>query len=368
MITRELVSDHEWNEFALGCQDATFYHTPEWMRLLRNSFDFRIGCLAAEDDNEIVGLLPFTVSGKGIYRVIDSLPHSDYGGPLVRQGSKRDVMLSLSNHLRKMCVDEGIVASRLTFSHKDLAISFAEVPARGGRPLYVIHSDVGDVIIDLVKKPIERIWNEEFDSRRGQRKYLRRFERDGFRVVEARNSHHLQSFYKLYWKNMNSVGGRPVPYRFFKNAWRDLRSGQFVALLVGKSDFLGSIGFFLYEEKNSIYLRYAGIDKDLCDTRYHIMTYLFWETIKWASERNVRYVHMGATPNSPESLHYRQKMGFGGVFLPQYRVMIGYNPGLFLLREKPLSVLVRFRSRIPERAWNRLKKKVPGFLPRLFLR
>jgi len=364
MIVRESVSDHEWNKFALSCEDVTFYHTPEWMRLLRDSFDFRTGCLVVEDDNEIVGLLPFTVSKGGIYRVIDSLPHSDYGGPLVRQNSKGEVMLRLSERLRRMCVGEGIVASRLIFSQEDLAISFARGAARGGRALYAIYSDVGDVVIDLFKKPIEHIWNKEFDSRRGQRKYIRRFERDGFQVVEARNGHHLQSFYKLYWKNINQVGGRPVPYRFFMNAWQDLHSGQFVPLLVEKDCFFGGIGFFLYEKKNSIYMFCAGIDRDLCNTRLHTMTYLFWEAMKWASERNVRYVHMGTTPNNPESLYYRQKMGFGGMFLPLYKVTIGYNPRPFILRQKPLSLLIRLRSRIPEPAWHKLKKRAPRFLLR----
>lgn len=339
MIARE-TDKEEWKAFLCRCPDATFYHTPEWLDLLSQSFPVQEHCIAFIQGGQTVGIFPYTVSKGLLYKALNSLPYSDYGGPLLLEAFKSPALSVLSRFLESKCKENAIACVRITSCDKITSTRIAE---HGG----TTDSGIGDVLLDLETKTPEHIWNKEFNSRRAQRQHIKRFEKEGFRMVQAENEHHLRSFYKLYWENLEFIKATPFPYRFFLNAWDSFHPGRFVILLAEKVRFRGGIGFFVQEDKRAVFANYAAIERTSLGTKFHMMEYLFWEAIKWAKRRNLRFFHFGTTPSDPTSFYYRQKMGFGGVFVPQYRILIPYNYELFKLREAAVLIWDRIREKIP---------------------
>lgn len=350
MKISELDNRVEWRKFVDSCPDATFYHTPEWMDLLQYGFPIQTRCFAVEEDDEVVGIFPAAISKRFFYKRLDSLPYSDYGGPLTCGSSRELILRFLSGHLAERCRKEGITFARVNLCDKDYCNLFV-------RDENMIDDSVGDVILDLNVKTPEHIWNSEFSARSGQRKYINRFERDGFNMIEVKNSYHLQQFYRLYAENLEHIKATPFPYTFFENAWKKSDNSGFKVLLAENGGFRGGVGFFVYKEKSSIYLNYAAIDRRSAGAKFHMMVYLFWEAVKWASERNIRYVHFGTTPNNPNSTYYRQKTGFGGTFIPQYRLTIPYNYALFKLGEKTTSIWNRIRDKMSPKIRSMIERR-----------
>lgn len=344
MHVTEIRNENDWNNFLCQCPKATFYHTPEWKKILEQSFPLKLRCFAIENNGRIVGLFPTAISKGFLTTTMNSLPFSDYGGPIVQEECKKEALSCLAQFLREESEREGISWSQVAFFEKDAVDYFAQ------ESNCTVDESVGDVLLDLYAKPLQRIWNKEFKKHAGHgpRNYINRIDKDGFHVIEAENRSDLQRFYELYHKNIQYIGGKPFPYKFFENAWLEHRSGRFAVLLVQRgSSFLGGLGFLFFKNENAVYLNYVGLDRRSLGSRYQMGTYLFWSGTKWASERNIRYVHLGLTPNDESSYYYKQKMGFGGIFIPQYRLVTPYNYGIYRIREKGTCILGALADRLP---------------------
>lgn len=49
-----------WRDFVAACPQTTFFHRPEWKRVIENSFNQKCHFLMAEEDGRITGILPLT--------------------------------------------------------------------------------------------------------------------------------------------------------------------------------------------------------------------------------------------------------------------------------------------------------------------
>ena len=67
----------------------------------------------------------------------------------------------------------------------------------------------GHQVLDLSDCPPDEIWRS-FSAKRGQRKFIRRFDENGFGVAEVHSRDDLQLFYQYYRENIDFIGGTPV--------------------------------------------------------------------------------------------------------------------------------------------------------------
>lgn len=343
MIVEPLSDEKEWENFVADSPKGTFYHTLKWRRVLEASFPVEPVYLVIRDSNRnLVGVCPFVIWREmKVMKVLDSLLHSDYGGPLVKEGYADEVLKTLGDYIRQLALKKGITYARIRFSDENLSQVFSADATK-------TDTYAGTMWLDLQQKPTEFIWNEVFTNREAQRKYIRRFEQDDYRLREANlNSQDLATFYSLYSKNLLQVGGLPFRFQFFENMRQSLYPDNFKILLAEKRESsIGALGFYLLKSLGVIYLTYLGLDRNL-ENKFHTSHYLYWEALKWAEENGYHHVSFGGTAADPDEVHRRLKSKFGAEFKQDYIVYLPFCRKIFALREMAFKLYQVMETKLP---------------------
>jgi len=333
-------NEDEWNKFVDNHPESTFYHTLKWKDLLEKSFDFEAKyMLIRTQEGELVGICPFFITKNlRFFRIINSIPKSDCGGPLILDEHTNNVSDTIIENLKNM---DGLVYAQVRFSDNNISKYFQQDNSS-------VDTRHGTMVLDLKEKPVDFIWNKIFTNKKGQRKFIRRFDGENFQITESQNKEDIEKFYGLYYNNINYIGGSPYPLKFFENVWALLYPEHFNILFAENHEkCIGSLAFFINKKKSTIYLTYLGLDRDVSNT-YHTSYYLYWESIKWAQNQGVRYVNFGSTPSDIASEYYSIKTDFGATFNQNYILIIPFNKKLFLLRENLLNSWAKTKNKLPK--------------------
>jgi len=357
MFVEELKNTKEWENFLKVTPGATFYHSIKWKNVIEKSFSHPTIYLVVKDENgRLVGVCPTAILTSGHLRMLDSLPHSDLGGPVIEKKYIEEASLSLLRFIEELSPEKGISCAKMCFL-KDGSERFFK-----SSRCYV-NNNKGVVDLDLRANPSAFIWSKIFRKR--HRRKIKHFERDGFQVREATTKSDLKTFLTLYYSNMRHIGAPPRPYTFFENVWSLLYPENFNILLAEKKKTVGGLGFFKYGE--TIYLTYVGMDRESLSARYSISPYLDWNAIKWAEENGFRYVCFGSTPAHPKSAreraNYSRKVMFGGSFSQQETVFIPFDLYAFttlLLGSKAINSWKAMREILPTRLQQTIESRLRG--------
>jgi len=357
MFVEELKNTKEWEDFLKGTPGATFYHSIKWKNVIEKSFSHPTIYLLVKDENgRLVGVCPTVILTSGHLRMLDSLPHSDLGGPVIEKRYIEEASFSLLRFIEEFSSEKDISCAKICFLKGGSEQFFKS-------PRCYVNNNKGIVELDLAAKPSDFIWNKIF--RAAQRKEIRRFKADGFQVREAHVKSDLRKFCTVYYTSMKHIGTSGKPYTFFENVWSQLYPKNFNILLVEKKRTVGGQAFFKYGRR--IYLTYIGMDRKSLKSRYKIHPYLYWESIKWAEENGFRYVCFGSTPAHPKSAHeranYSQKVMFGGSFLQQETVFIPFDFYAFtalFLGSKAIKSWKVMRNILPAKLQQTIESRLRG--------
>jgi predicted N-acyltransferase len=346
MHVEELRDGHEWESFLQTSPEGTLFHSLKWRNVIERSSPNSPLYLTVKDENgTIVAICPGFVHDSTGVRVYDSIPFSDYGGPLVAAPCVQDVASSLLNFLQGSGTKNHIAYAKMLFSNLELARSFKS-------PLSTVNTGRGVIMIDLQATPADYIWNKLFSKYKRQN--VRHIERDGYQVREAQNRSDLVDFYKLYYQNMKHIGASPHSFEFMQNVWSVLYPQNLRIWLVGKDAPIG--GAAVLKDERGTYGSYLGLERGRVDNRYSFGPYLIWKEIQRAEEEGYKHFYMGGTPSDPHSYYHIQKAGFGGKFIQQETVYFPVSPiGSILLQTRAKAGL----------AWSRIWKYLPKRLRHL---
>lgn len=95
MIIREFTEDDtaNWEQFVDSCGDATFFHRAGWRKVIQNSFGHACPFLLAEDDGQIVGILPLVEIRSFLFgHALISNGYSVCGGPIANDQKVRSAL------------------------------------------------------------------------------------------------------------------------------------------------------------------------------------------------------------------------------------------------------------------------------------
>jgi hypothetical protein len=346
----ELKDKREWEDFLHACPDGTFYHSLQWREVLERSFHDLPVYLTVRDASGIVGICPGFILRTMRTKTYSSMPHSDYGGPVVVTRCMEDASLSLRHFLRRFCARMGVAYLKITFTNEELGRSY-------DLPLGYASKSGGAVEIDLDATPSHFIWNSIFSKNR--RWKMKRFEREGYHAQQARTKSDLRDFYGLYCENMKHIGARPYPYDFLENMWNLLHPLNLRIWLVAREKAIG--GILVLKDTRRTYWLLAGIDRTQAYSRHPVVNYLLWKEIETAEEEGIRLVSLGATRSDPNDLYYLQKTSFGGSFHQQEVVYYPCNStGRVYLEAmaKALSGWMAVRGFLPIRFKRFLERRV----------
>lgn len=316
MFVEELKNNNEWEDFLQTSPDGTFYHSLKWKEVIEKSFLCPAIYLVVRDMNgAVVGICPGFVLKPGPLRIYASMPHSDFGGPIIDQNSVYEASHSLSLFFKRYCSERGISYMKIWFTGDKIGRFFKS-------PLSYVDTSMGIMSIDLEATPSDYIWKKVFKKK--HRKKFKDYEREGLHVWQASTRSHLRKFYDLYCCNMNYIHARPYPFNFFENMWTLLFPEIFSILFVEKEKTIGGSAYFKYG--GGIYETYAAIDRNWSSIhRYSVQPYVSWKLIKWAEEKGFRHFSLGGTSSNPMEEHHIQKLNVGGSFVQKEGVFVPFS-------------------------------------------
>ncbi|MDO8725279.1 MAG: hypothetical protein Q7J35_04345 [Candidatus Methanoperedens sp.] len=307
------INTADWKRLSEGSIDGTFFHTLKWKRTLEQSFNCKSHYFLLYRNEKPVALCPFYEDVIQGIRGLMPLSRSDYNHIIITD--KYDPLIAY--HILEKC-KEIARNSRLFFilitTQSESTIDHFNRYNSLGYPIG------GTMVLNLDEHNPDKIWNEILSNQ--DRKYIRRFEKDGFRVKKVNSIEDIKILYKYYETNLKYINAIPYPFSHFEDLLNIYSSTEMIRTLLCKNEIIaGGHLSFLDEPNKTIHLRYLSLNRNL-PTRYHPTLYIEWDIIKTASEMGYRRICFGRTLPYPEDIHYKLKEKFGCQYEKEYSIII----------------------------------------------
>ena len=318
------INSTDWIRLCEEREDGSFFHTLQWKQILEQSYGFKTHCFLLYRNDEPVALCPFYEGTISRIRGLISLPNSDYNHIIITD--ENDPLIAY--HILEKCKEIAkenklffILITTLSELTKEHFSKYNPLPYPIG----------GDMTLNLEEYSPDKIWKEKLSKT--HRKYIKRFDNDGFIIKEINSIEDIKEFYKYYKKNIEFKKANPYLFSHFEDLLNTYSSEEMKLTLLCKNEIVaGGQLAFLYSSRKTMYLRYLSLNRNL-PSRYHPTLYLYWDCIKRASEMGYNRVCFGRTPPYPNDVHYKVKDRFGCyyekefslIFSSSYLFKISYN-------------------------------------------
>jgi CelD/BcsL family acetyltransferase involved in cellulose biosynthesis len=283
------VTDSRWADLADDAPNATAFHHPLWLRLIRNSYRYPISavCVADADGQLLAGLPIATVSSWLTGRRLVSVPFSDICGPIMIASKYEAPLIAAVNAERW----------RLGLTLE----VHADVPLlAGGGPSDRFYHHVVPVVSDpdaVLRAHVKQT------KRRG----AARARRLGVCVSQRYDVGALEEFFRMHVLTRRRLGVPTQPRRLFRGLLPLLRRELAFVLRVHWQDRPIAAGIFLRHGSTLTY-KYGASDPGHLDKRPNDLMLL--EALRIALESGCSALDLGRTELDNPGLR-RFKLDFG---------------------------------------------------------
>jgi FemAB-related protein (PEP-CTERM system-associated) len=275
-----------WAEFVGQHPEATFFHQPGWLDVVRDVYGGGRCYVAAHEGDRIVGVLPLMLRGvwtRG--RLLISVPFSDEGGLCAETEAVEESLLSEAESLgRALGVDSVELRQMRRLARPGLVCDGSRVALR--MPL---------------SASMDRLWDS---LSRNMRKKVRRSERDGL-AAEPRGADGIAPFYEVYLRNMRDLGSPMHSRRLFEAIFAAFPETS-VTLLIRLGDAVAGAAFAVW---------FRGVFTVLCAhslRAYHGLfpnNLLYWELFRLALDRGCTTADFGRSPRGSGIYEFKKLWG-----------------------------------------------------------
>lgn len=298
-----------WDDFVGGHPFGQVYHLTAWQNVLERSFKHIKGfnyVIRDKEDRILAGLPAYRVKSWLTGTRLVCAPFATLFDPLV---SDREQMDALSRALIE-------TTRQLGCSHIEIRTCQGEQFLEGSLFLasrfYKLH------YLSL-NDPPEALMRRFHRSCVRQR--ISRAEKSGLRLKIADGKADLRVFCRLLSMTRARRGLPQQPSVFFEALWDELRPPDQLTVLIAQKDGQAIAAVLLLTYKDRVSVEYAASDESFLN--YSPIHFLFWEAIKWASERGFRTIDFGRTsPNNRSLMEFKERWGTKCVDMPHF-----YYPG-----------------------------------------
>jgi hypothetical protein len=313
----------KWEEFNNNSNEGSFFHSLKWKQIFENTSNLKTHYFLLFKNNTIFGIFPFVEKKIHMFNGLVPLQGFGHYNAIIRDYRDNSAIQYFITELQRnnenQKINSFICLSTLHKEIIDNLKNFMIFPFGGD----------GNMILNLQKSPPEKIW-ENFSAKKGQRKFIRRFDEKGYSITEISSHEEMKLFYRYYKENINYIGGSLQPFSHFTDLWNNLFSEEMRITILSKDSLIaGGLLMFLYKPQKVVYLNYLSLNRDLPNT-YHPTYSLFWEAINWAWNNNYEKISFGPQYLDEKNPRYRIKNEFGGEFEPIFSKMIPLNKFLRL--------------------------------------
>jgi hypothetical protein len=268
------IQKNTWDDFLLNYKNqATVFHTQEWMKTLQEAHGYKPKYLAGmNDDDSFVAVMPFMIDKRyGIENYL-SMPYDTYGG----------VIGDLDTHLA-------------------LYHNFLRLPGIGVRYyvdynlLYQDGTIITTELIDI-SQDVDKIWN---GFHKGNQRAIKSASKNN--VIVKTSTENLNFLNRISPELINPIIKNMVPcgYCIPYNAYVDNK--------------LASVSLFFIYGDMAIY--WAGTTNEL-GRKMNSHHLLMWEAIQYAKTKGCKIFNFGASPLNANSLMQFKKSW--GAYTHQY--------------------------------------------------
>lgn len=311
-----------WDRFNNRCPEGTFFHTTKWKNLLENVLKIDLRYWLIRRGQKVVGISPFKSRTIVFLNGLDALPHSECNGILLNDDfNPRDLNKILAQFASKYSFLLLNTNNQTFLDH----IGYDHYP----------FEDTGYMMLNLQQKPPETVW-DNFPAKKGQRKFIRRFDEKGFKVREIREREDMKTFHQYYAENLIRKNADVLPLTFFQELPEVFSQDEMRVTSLSKGDiYAGGLLTFMHPASKTAYFHYLSLNRDLPNT-YHPTYYLFWEGLNWAWDNGYEKISLGRQEMDPNNARFRIKTDFGAEYIPVYSRIV--------LLSKSTSLLYRVRK------------------------
>lgn len=314
----ERVDEQEWNNALLQNSNSMTYQTTNWQLTFNQVYGSKpVFVLITDSKGKIVGQLAGVIHRKWFWRdanVISRIIGNKLGlgtlfhwfyGPIIHDKNNQDEIISLIlSGVEQVVAKNDVVMIRGITSPLEQDLSLTSFQKHG----YELQTGA-TFIIDLTIG-IENLYNS---LKKDIRYYIRKSEKLGleFEVVKSRKP--LSEFQNLKLDAFKLEGRRPSgnPEKFFDKHWELLHKEGYEQLLVTRhrGENVGGILTLLF---NNNVIQHALVNSPKMDL---VGTFLTWNTIKWAIEKNYRTFDFAGVNPHPKTdkekgiYYYASKFG-----------------------------------------------------------
>jgi hypothetical protein len=315
-VIEDLIPENEyiWDDFNNGSRNGSFFHSIKWKNVIMNSFFKKHHNFILYHKGDVVGICPFYISKIKYFKGLMSLPHSDYRNILIdKDHINKNLMNAIYNKCKNISKINNLSFILINSLDEKIFINFNKFNPSS-------YPNSGNMNINLEEFPPNKIWNEVFSSKNRQRKYIRRFENDGFEIKKIKYYKDLKIFYLFYKKNLEYINASPYDFSHFEYLWNNLTDKELIiTLLKREEEIAGGLLSFFSSKFKSFYLRYFALNRSL-PSRYSPTYYLFWDSIQRAYSMGCKKVCLGSTSSDKNNIHYRIKQKIGGTYEQSYNI------------------------------------------------
>jgi CelD/BcsL family acetyltransferase involved in cellulose biosynthesis len=268
---------------------ASVFHSPQWMKVLAQTYGFEVGAyLALNNSDEVAGGVALCAIEDFLGERLVALPFSDHFDPLVND---RETWNALVHQ---------IAAKNLPFSIRCLHNA---IPLQDSR--FVATKRAKWHGLKLAKDP-QAIWDGFKDP---LKRNIKKAAKAGVTVEISSDEAALKKFFQLHLRlRKNKYKLLAQPFKFFQNIWTLFLEAQKLFLFVARcQDEIVSCGFFLGWGSTFVY-KFGASNPEFLNHRPNDL--LFWEAIKFAVSQGYAELDFGLSDLDQEGL-IRFKAGFG---------------------------------------------------------
>lgn len=282
------LADPRWLTFIESTPEASIFLHPAWLRVLSETYAYKPVCLAATDDQSVVGLLPLMEVRSWLTgsRAV-CLPFSDACGAVVRNESAIRALLLFSEVLRNQ---QGWKFLEI----RDAVVS----PGFRSTARYKLHR----MVLGADPDPLLSTFNQQ------TKRSLKKAEKARVVVERRADPEALRAFIQLNALTRRKHGVPPQPDSFFWNLGSEILDAKLgfigVAILAGR---IVATSIFLHWNNTIVYKYGASEELALsAGANYAIM----WDAMRWGCEHGFTLFNLGRTDPTNEGL-LQFKRGWG---------------------------------------------------------
>lgn len=305
-----------WNDFALSCEQSTFFHLIEWKELIETNFGHRAHYIMAFRNGKAAGILPlFEIKNMLFGHSLVSMPCVVYGGVCASdQETESALYRSAATLGRLMGVD--YVEMRNQFRPLKGFSCLADNDhgmTDGFHSSY--ENDSGDWITKDLYVTFEKgIYPDNESNYKAIPRKQRRMIRQGMKAgLESKTGgkEFMEEFYDLYARNLKNHGTPVFSYDFFKGIM-DIFPDTFILSVWKKNVMVAAVMTFVFKERIIPY--YSGALREY--QRYAVNDFLYWELMKYGCDNGYRVFDFGRSKRDTGSYDFKRHWGFTPETLP----------------------------------------------------